>query len=403
MAGAYDVVIAAGVESMTRVPMGSSFLPGSMPFGPRVLERYDLVPQGISAELIAEKWGISRGGARRVLASSRTAGRRGPPRRGASSARSCRSRSRPTTARRRSTRDEGIRPDTTRRAAGAAEARVQARRRRDHRRRTRRRSPTARPRCWSRAKEGEASSGSRRAPGSTRSRSPACDPVLMLTGPIPATSEGARARRSSRSTTSTSSRSTRRSRASCSRGRRSMHPDLDRVNVNGGAIALGHPLGCSGARLMATLLCELERTGGRSASRRCARAAAWPTPRSSSGWADPGPVPADRRVASSGGCSRGFAVGVAIVAIYVIGAAMLRKFKVAPPAEPDPDGVQPVNLRYRCIVCGAEVTMTAAQGDEARGAPPLPRGHGPRLEPAPCARYPQLWKTCGKLQTWGSP
>src|SRR5713226_4888449 len=56
MAGAYDVVIAAGVENMSRVPMGSSFIPGSMPFGPGVLARYPhLVPQGISAELIAEK------------------------------------------------------------------------------------------------------------------------------------------------------------------------------------------------------------------------------------------------------------------------------------------------------------------------------------------------------------
>ena len=59
MAGAYDIVIAAGVESMTRVPMGSSFA-GGMPFGPKMMERYDLVPQGISAEMIAEKWGISR-------------------------------------------------------------------------------------------------------------------------------------------------------------------------------------------------------------------------------------------------------------------------------------------------------------------------------------------------------
>ena len=41
------------------------------------------------------------------------------------------------------------------------------------------------------------------------------------------------------------------------------HPDMDRVNQNGGAIALGHPLGCSGARLMTTVLNELERTGGR--------------------------------------------------------------------------------------------------------------------------------------------
>jgi acetyl-CoA acyltransferase len=42
-----------------------------------------------------------------------------------------------------------------------------------------------------------------------------------------------------------------------------LHPDMDKVNVNGGAIALGHPLGCSGASLMTTLLNELERTGGR--------------------------------------------------------------------------------------------------------------------------------------------
>jgi acetyl-CoA acyltransferase len=42
-----------------------------------------------------------------------------------------------------------------------------------------------------------------------------------------------------------------------------LHPDMDKVNVNGGAIALGHPLGCSGTKLMATLLNELERTGGR--------------------------------------------------------------------------------------------------------------------------------------------
>ena len=53
-----------------------------------------------------------------------------------------------------------------------------------------------------------------------------------------------------------------------------------------------------------------------------------------------------------------------MVAIYVVGAAILRKFKVAPPAEPDPESVIPVNLRFRCTVCGAEVTMTAAQGED---------------------------------------
>ncbi|NND84125.1 MAG: thiolase family protein, partial [Acidimicrobiia bacterium] len=63
MAGAYDVVVAAGVESMTRVPMGITAMQGpGKPFGPLMHERYDgtLVPQGISAQLVAEKWGISR-------------------------------------------------------------------------------------------------------------------------------------------------------------------------------------------------------------------------------------------------------------------------------------------------------------------------------------------------------
>src|SRR5690606_20546815 len=56
--------IAAGVEVMSTTPMGASITPGSIPFGPRVLSRYEpvggLVPQGISAELIADKWGLSR-------------------------------------------------------------------------------------------------------------------------------------------------------------------------------------------------------------------------------------------------------------------------------------------------------------------------------------------------------
>ena len=55
---------------------------------------------------------------------------------------------------------------------------------------------------------------------------------------------------------------------------------------------------------------------------------------------------------------------VGAVTIYVIGAGMLRKFKVPPPAEPDPADLRPVDLRFRCIVCGAEVVMTTAAGDD---------------------------------------
>ncbi|MFI1812467.1 thiolase family protein [Streptomyces sp. NPDC020422] len=60
--GAYDIVVACGVESMSRVPMWSNVPPGADPFGPGVAERYPegLVPQGISAELIAAKWSIGR-------------------------------------------------------------------------------------------------------------------------------------------------------------------------------------------------------------------------------------------------------------------------------------------------------------------------------------------------------
>ncbi len=60
--GAYDIAVACGVESMSRVPMGSAVLPGSDPFGPKLAERYPggLVGQGISAELIAARWQLTR-------------------------------------------------------------------------------------------------------------------------------------------------------------------------------------------------------------------------------------------------------------------------------------------------------------------------------------------------------
>ncbi|MYX96146.1 acetyl-CoA C-acyltransferase, partial [Streptomyces sp. SID486] len=62
LAGAYDLVVACGVESMSRVPMWSNVPAGADPFGPGVAERYPegLVPQGVSAELIAAKWSLTR-------------------------------------------------------------------------------------------------------------------------------------------------------------------------------------------------------------------------------------------------------------------------------------------------------------------------------------------------------
>ena len=57
------------------------------------------------------------------------------------------------------------------------------------------------------------------------------------------------------------------------------------------------------------------------------------------------------------------------VLIYVVIAGMLAKFKIAPDEEPDPSAVVPVNQRFRCIVCGAEVVMTAAQDADDPEAP----------------------------------
>ena len=58
---------------------------------------------------------------------------------------------------------------------------------------------------------------------------------------------------------------------------------------------------------------------------------------------------------------RGLIGLVAAIVIYVVVAGILAKFKIAPESEPDPEAVVPVNARFRCIVCGAEVVMTAAQ------------------------------------------
>jgi hypothetical protein len=65
--------------------------------------------------------------------------------------------------------------------------------------------------------------------------------------------------------------------------------------------------------------------------------------------------------------------------IYVLGASTLRKFTVPPPAEPDPDDIRPVHLRFRCIVCGAEVTMTAAPDED----PEAPRHCREDMVPIP--------------------
>jgi acetyl-CoA acetyltransferase family protein len=259
IAGAYDVVIAAGVESMTRTPMGSSMLPGTNPFGTRLTARYDLVPQGISAELVAEKWGITRDDNDAFSLESHLRAARATE-----EGRFDREIVPVEVADGEATelmrRDEGIRPDSSLETLGKLK-------------------PAFKPDGVitagnsSQITDGAAAvlimseERAQRLGLVPRARFRAfalagVDPVLMLTGPIPATTKVLE-------------------RAALTLGdidlveineafssvvlawAREHHPDMARVNVNGGAIALGHPLGCSGSRLMATLLNELERTGGR--------------------------------------------------------------------------------------------------------------------------------------------
>ena len=264
IAGAYDVVIAAGVEVMTRVPMGSSMADGKFgfPFGPAVAARYEseggLVGQGISAELIADKWGISRDdmdafGVRSQEYAAR-ATREGRfqaeilPVLGADGA--------------MMTQDEGLR-DTTRESLGKLK-------------------PSFRPQeeggrvtagNSSQITDGSSailimSEEKAKALGLTpRARFvdfslAGADPRFMLTAPIPATQKVLQ--RAGMNIDQMDLVEINEAFASVVLAwEKEIHPDMNKVNVNGGAIALGHPLGCSGARLMTTLLNELERTGGR--------------------------------------------------------------------------------------------------------------------------------------------
>jgi acetyl-CoA acyltransferase len=259
LAGAYDVVVAAGVESMTRAPMGSSLLPGTNPFGRQLPARYDLVPQGISAELIAEKWSISREENDQFsLGSHQRAAR--------------------ATAEGRfereivpvdvqtdegseaMTRDEGIRADSTLDALAKLKPAFKADGVITAGNSSQITDGAAAVLVMSEAKANELGLVPR-----ARFHAFALagvDPVLMLTGPIPATTKVLE--RADLTLDEIDLIEINEAFAPVVLAwEREHHPDMARVNVNGGAIALGHPLGCSGSRLMATLVNELERSGGR--------------------------------------------------------------------------------------------------------------------------------------------
>jgi acetyl-CoA acyltransferase len=263
IAGAYDVVIAAGVESMTRVPMGESIKPGSLPFGPKVLSRYQerggLVPQGISAELIAEKWNLSREDNDRFALESHLRAARATEE-GRFEREIVPVEVTGEDGTRLFDRDEGIRPDSSlEKLAGL--------------------KPAFKPDGVvtagnsSQISDGAAAmlvtseEAASRLGLTPRARFhtfalAGVDPIMMLTGPIPATAKALE--RAKMTLDQMDLVEINEAFASVVLAwEKEHHPDMAKVNVNGGAIAVGHPLGCSGARLTATLVNELERTGGR--------------------------------------------------------------------------------------------------------------------------------------------
>jgi acetyl-CoA acyltransferase len=273
IAGAYDVVVAAGVEVMSLVPMGASMMTGDhgMPFGATVMARYaevgGLVPQGISAEMIADKWALSRedvdafGARSQQLARQATdEGRFDNEIVPVQEIRRDKNTGEVSATGEQVTADEGIRPDTTAETLAALKPAFKQ-------------DGTVTAGNSSQITDGAAavlimSEEKAGALGLTpRARFhtfalAGVDPVMMLTGPIPATHKALERAKLTMADIDV----TEINEAFASvvlAWEKEHHPDMAKVNPNGGAIALGHPLGCSGARLMATLVNELERTGGR--------------------------------------------------------------------------------------------------------------------------------------------
>jgi acetyl-CoA acetyltransferase family protein len=262
MAGVYDVVVAAGVESMTRVPMGISFSQGpGKPFGPKMSARYDhlLVPQGISAEMIAEHWSLGREELDQIACDSQRRAHEATvegrfesqiiPIESSNEGRSI-----------TMTLDEGIRPSTTVEILAGLKPAF-------------REDGVVTAGNSSQITDGAAAvlilSESKARELGLRPRATfkafsvvGTDPVTMLTGPIPATE--AVLASAGLSVDDIGLFEVNEAFASVvGAWLKATSVDWGRVNVNGGAIALGHPLGASGARLMTTLLHEMERTGTR--------------------------------------------------------------------------------------------------------------------------------------------
>lgn len=259
--GVADIIIAGGVESMSRVPMGSNFTNGpGYPFTPEIQQRYNITSQGLAAEVIAERWNIGRreldeiGFRSHILAAKATEAGwfKGEiiPLQGTLED------GRQVTV----DRDEGIRYSPSLEKMSALQ------------------SPFKENGVVTAGNSSQISDGAAallvmgddtaQALGlSARARLVAqyvvgVDPHTMLTGPIPAT-RGVLKRAGLRLEQMDLIEVNEAFASVLAAWQRELQPDMSKVNVQGGAIALGHPLGATGAKLMVSLVHALDRTRGR--------------------------------------------------------------------------------------------------------------------------------------------
>ncbi|MFB3093486.1 MAG: acetyl-CoA C-acyltransferase [Dehalococcoidia bacterium] len=254
-----DITIGGGVESMSRVPLGINITQGpGFPFQPELLKKYQLTAQGISAEEIAKKWGIERPEADEFALGSYEKAKRARDEgrfdreilpvdvqlEGLPATIKTDEGIRDTSLEKLASLQPSFRPDGVHHAGnssqitdGAAAVLLMAKEKAEEL------GVRARARIIGQAVVGT-------------------DPVLMLTGPITATPK-VLAKAGLKLSDIDLIEINEAFASVVLAWKREVKPDMSRVNVNGGAIALGHPLGATGARLMTTLLHELERTGGR--------------------------------------------------------------------------------------------------------------------------------------------
>jgi acetyl-CoA acyltransferase len=258
--GVCDVTIGCGVESMSRVPILSPMQSGhGFPIPPELYEAYPLVMQGTAADMIARQWGISREDVDRYAyeghqkaARARAEGR-------------FKREIMPVTVvidgvEKVFDQDEGIRPDTTIEKLASLQPSFGEDGIHTAGTSSQISDGAAAVLLMSAKKAKELGVQPRaRIVGQTVVGS---EPVLMLTGPMTATPKVLA--KAGLTLDEIDLFEINEAFASVILAwEKELHPDMSKVNVNGGALALGHPLGCTGAKLMTTLLHELERTGGR--------------------------------------------------------------------------------------------------------------------------------------------